>query len=131
MITVPVGTALAAGMSTAIPLFAVDAPPILHNTNRVVTVAVIVMALAAHPVAIKTSAAVLVPPAGPVGPAGPVAPVKPVVPVAPAGPLGPTAPVVPVAPAGPVGPVGPTSETPAGQDPAALGPNKVLLVVLI
>ena len=50
-------------------------------------------------------------------------------PFTPCGPMPPAAPVGPVEPIAPVAPVGPTSPTPEGQAPAALGPNRVVLVV--
>mgnify|MGYP003308889964 CR=1 FL=1 len=52
----------------------------------------------------------------------PAAPVAPATPVSPLSPLGPIAPTSPVAP---------TKETPADQLPLALGPNILLVVVLI
>ena len=61
-------------------------------------------------------------PAAPDGPAGPCAPALP---------AGPCVPEAPATPCDPEGPWGPTKETPEGQVPVALGPNKVFELVLM
>ena len=69
-------------------------------------------------------------PAAPAAPVSPISPLGPLTPT-PAAPVSPLSPLGPVAPAAPTSPVAPTKETPADQLPLALGPNILLVVVLI